>query len=94
MIIPLLAMFFFTIVFKIALKLNVKSSVYLLLSLMISYSVFHFFSMTERMSETIVSIIMLVLAMLVFGSNEIEDAWLIYIILCVIIGSAFHLFGF
>ena len=94
MIIPLLTMFFLTMVLKIALKLNVKSSVYLLLSLMISYSVFRFFSMTERMSETIVSFIMLILAMVVFGSNEIEDAWLIYIILCVIIGSGFHLFGF
>ena len=94
MIIPLLTMFFLTMVLKIALKLNVISSVYLLLSLMISYSVFRFFSMTERMSETIVSIIMLILAMIIFGSNEIEDAWLIYIILCVIIGSGFHLFGF
>ena len=94
MIVALVSIFLFFVVFKIVLKLNVKSSVYLLLSLLVSYSAFHIFSMTEKVSSRLVRTLLLILAMVVFGSNSIEDGWLIYIILCVIIGVVFHLFGF
>ena len=102
MIIAILLILLISVIFKLALQLKMKQSIFFFIALMISYYVMYFFSVgtyhhfhskTTSNRWMPLGSIMLILAMIVFGSNDIEDAWIIYIIMFVLIGSAFHLFG-
>ena len=83
-------------------RLKLLQTVYFLLALITTVYIFKFVFEYKYLDShgnysvwlLILSVISLLVALVVFGSNKIQDAWLIYIILCVIIGSAFHLFGF
>ncbi len=98
----ILILFILTCIFAIGMKLNIMQTLYFLLALTTTVYIFKFVFEYKYLDgqgnysvwSLILSVISLLVALVVFGSNKIQDAWLIYIIYLVLIFSCFHLFGF
>ena len=98
----LLILFILTSIFAIGMILKLLQTLYFLLALTITVYIFNFVFEYKYLDSRgnysvwslILSVTSLLVALVVFGSNKIQDAWLIYIIYLVLIFSCFHLFGF
>lgn len=102
MIMMILMMFIVTGIFAIGMRLNILQALYFLISLLTTVYIFkvvleyNYLDANNNFNYVLMVLgwLSLIMALIVFGTNPVEDGWLIYIIYLVMIGSAFHILGF
>jgi len=95
-------MFIVTGIFAIGMHLDILQAFYFFISLLTTVYIFkvvlqyNYLDADGNFNKILMVLgwLSLIMALLIFGSNEVEEAWLIYIIYLVMIGSAFHILGF
>ena len=98
----ILMMFIVTGIFAIGMRLNILQALYFLISLLTTVYIFkvvleyNYLDANNNFNYVLMVLgwLSLIMALIVFGTNPVEDGWLIYIIYLVMIGSAFHILGF
>ena len=98
----ILMLFIVTGIFAIGMHLNKLQALYFFISLFTTVYIFKVVLQYNYLDSNgnfntllmVLGWLSLIMALLIFGSNEVEDAWMIYIIYLVMIGSAFHILGF
>ena len=98
----ILMMIIITGVFAIGMQLNKLQALYFGISLLTTVYIFKVVLEYNYLDDNnnfnyvlmVLGWLSLIMALIVFGTNEVQDGWLIYIIYLVMIGSAFHILGF
>ena len=102
MILMIVMLFIVTGIFAIGMHLDILQALYFLISLITTVYVFkvtleyNYLDGNNNFNYVLMVLgwLSLIMALVVFGTNEVQDGWLIYIIYLVMIGSAFHILGF
>jgi hypothetical protein len=102
MILMIVMLFIVTGIFAIGMHLNILQALYFFISLLTTVYIFkvvleyNYLDANKKFNYVLMVLgwLSLIMALIVFGTNEVEDGWLIYIIYLVMIGSAFHILGF
>lgn len=95
-------LFVVTGIFAIGMHLNILQALYFFISLLTTVYIFkvvleyNYLDANKKFNYVLMVLgwLSLIMALIVFGTNEVEDGWLIYIIYLVMIGSSFHILGF
>ncbi len=80
---------------------NILQSLYFFISLMITIYIFKFVLGYNYLDVNnnfnyglmILGWLSLIMGLIIFGTNKVQDGWMIYIIYLVLISSAFHILG-
>jgi len=102
MILMIVMLFVVTGIFAIGMHLNILQALYFFISLLTTVYIFkvvleyNYLDANKKFNYVLMVLgwLSLIMALIVFGTNEVEDGWLIYIIYLVMIGSSFHILGF
>ncbi len=80
---------------------NILQSLYFFISLMITIYIFKFvlgynyLDVNNNFNYVLMILgwLSLIMGLIIFGTNKVQDGWMIYIIYLVLISSAFHILG-
>jgi len=101
MILLMIVLFIITAIFAIGVRLDILQSLYFFISLMTTIYIFRFVLGYNYLDANnnfnyvlmILGWLSLIMGLIIFGTNNVEDGWLIYIIYLVLISSSFHILG-